>query len=160
MPAYPGVANAVVPVASNISPIQLEKGESQYVFGVLAATATQLPVNDQNVALEAAPIGATGASITVNLQAGNEAQTPPMITVEIRFASAPGAGESIQIQEADTDADAFYITPAAPAYTVTVFTGLFIARVDLSPTGGKFMRVLRTKGANAVACTVKITRLA
>ena len=161
MPSYTGVLGSFVPAPSNASPLALQKGESAYLFGTLATTATQLPVNDQNVALEAAPAGVTGASIAVNLQAGSEGQPPPMVTVEIRFSAAPGAGEIIAIQEADTDADGFYITPSASAYTVTVFDAVkFTARVDLSPTGGKFLRVLRTKGANAVTCTVKVTRLA
>jgi hypothetical protein len=126
---------------------------------VLSSTATQLPVNDSNVTTEAAPAGATQASIaiTVQTQVGDPA---PMICVEIRYASAPGAGEIIAVQEADTHADAFFITPAAAAYTVSTFNSSNAARVDLSPTGGKFMRVQRTKGANAVACTVKLTRLA
>ena len=160
MPQYPGAVGSFVPAASNSSPIALQKGESCFVLGTLAAGATQLPVNEGNVAAEAAPAAPTVSSIAVNLQAGDEAQPPPMVCVEIRYASAPGAGEQVVIQEADTDADGFYITPSNSAYTVTAFNANNAARVDLSPTGGKFMRVQRTKGANAVACSVKITRLA
>lgn len=158
MPTYPGAAGSFVSASSNLSPIALQRGESVYVLGQLAAGATQLPIHDGNVALEAAPAIATQASLAVNLQAGSETMPLPLVTVEVRFASAPGAGETIAIQEADTDADGFYITPAAASYTISTFTNN-VARVDLSPTGGKFMRVLRTKGANAVSCTVKITRL-
>jgi hypothetical protein len=157
---YPGVANSLTWVGSGLSGKNLDKGSSEYVLGVLAASASQLPINDTNVAYENAPAGATEASISVNLQAGYEGDPPPMVCVEISYASAPGAGETIQIQEADTDADGFYITPSNTAYTVSAFTANNVARVDLSPTGGKFMRVLRTKGANAVGCKVKITRLA
>jgi hypothetical protein len=162
MPAYPGVAGATAWVGNNTSGLQLEKGDYQYLFGLLAATATQLPVNDTNVTPEAASAAASQASISVNLQAGSEAMdAPPMICVEVRYPSAPGAGEVIAIQEADTDADAFYITPAAAQYTINngSLTSPFVARVDLFTTGGKFLRVLRTKGANAVACTVKVTRM-
>ena len=152
MPAY-------VAPPSNVSPIALQKGESVYVVGTLAAGATQLPLSDNNVADEAAPAGASIPSIAVNLQPGFEGMPAPMVCVEIAFPSAPGASEQIEIQEADTDIDLAYITPSAAAYTVTTFTNNR-ARVDLSPTGGKFMRVKRTKGANAVGCRVKITRLA
>lgn len=156
MPPYPGVALATVPVASNASPIQLQKGESCYLVGKLAAGATQLPVNDQNVAGE----NFAGASIAVNLQPGSESMPPPMVTLEFHFAAAPGAGESFAIQEADTDADAYYITPTNSAYTVATFNANGVARVDLSPTGGKFLRIFRTVGANNLSCTVKATRLA
>lgn len=158
MPAYPGVAVATVPVASNVSPIALQKGESCYVWGKLKAGATQLPVSDTTVAVEAILAGA--ASIAVNLQPGNESQPPPMATVEIHFDGAPGVAE-IDVQEADTDADAFYITPAAAAYTIVpTATGNFNTRADLSPTGGKFMRLFMKTLPNAVNVWAKITRLA
>jgi hypothetical protein len=159
MPQYPGAAGSFTFVSSNSSGLQIESGEQVYVLGALAASATQLPINDSNVTFEAAPAGATESSISVNIQSGNKSEPVPLVCVEIRYNGAPGAGETIQIQEADTDADGFYITPAAAAYTVSAFNANNAARVDLSPTGGKFMRVLRTKGANAVGCTVKITRL-
>jgi len=158
MPNYPGAAGATVPVQSNASPIALQKGESVYVFGVLAAGATQLPVNDNNVAFEAASALAIQPSIAIDLQP-SETNAPPMVCVEVHTNGTPGAAESIAVQEADTDADGFYITPTNAAYTIAVGASGF-ARSDLSPTGGKFMRVSRTKGANAVGATVKITRLA
>lgn len=156
MPNYPGAANATASVKSNLSPIGLSKGDSQYVFGVLAAGATQLPVNDGNVAGEqpAAP----QASIAVQLQP-QDGGPPPMITVEGAFSGAPGAF-NVQIQEADTDADAFYITPANASYTITAVSSQNTFRVDLSPTGGKFVRVLLSSRGNAVNFTCKITRLA
>lgn len=157
MPNYPGTANSFVPTASNLSPIALQKGESVYVFGILAAGATQLPVNDLNVTGESpAP---PQASIAVNLQAGDEAQPPPMVCIEGRFSGAPGAF-NVQIQEADTDADGYYVTPSNTAYTVTAVGANQNFRVDLSPTGGKFMRILLSSRTNAVAFTCKVTRLA
>lgn len=157
MPAYPGTAGAYVSAKSNLSPIALEKGESHYLFGKLGATGTQLPITDATVAGETI----AGASIAVNLQAGSEGQPPPMVCVEIYFpAGAPGSGETIAIQEADTDADGLYITPANSAYTVSSFNANNAARVDLSPTGGKFLRVTRTIGSNNQAVVVKATRLA
>ena len=158
MPLYPGVTLAAIPVASNASPIALQKGESCYVFGKLSTTATQLPVNDNNVAMET--IVAGQSSIAVNLQAGSEVMPPPMVTVEIRFSAAPGTFE-VDIQEADTDADAFYVLPTATAYTVnTVNATTQVVRVDLSPTGGKFMRLYVKTLTNAVNMTAKVTRLA
>jgi hypothetical protein len=160
MPPYPGAPGASAPAASNASPIALaDPGDYCYVLGQLASTATQLPVNDTNVANEAAPVGSTESSIAVALLSRDSA-APPAVSVEVFYPSAPGSGESIAIQEADTDADAFYITPTNSAYTISSFSSANTARSDLSPTGGKYMRVLRTKGANAVACRVKITRLA
>ena len=156
MPNYPGAAAATAPAASNLSPIALHKGESAYAFGVLKSGATQLPVQDGNVTGEqpAAP----QASIAVNLQS-SETNSPPMVCVEGLFSGAPGAF-SVQIQEADTDADAFYTTPSAAAYTVTAVGTNQQFRVDLSPTGGKFLRVLLSSRTNAVNLTCKISRLA
>lgn len=159
MPNFPGPANGTTPVLSNASPIALHKGESVYLFGVLSASATQLPVNDSNVTFET-PAASPQASIAVCLVGAEEGSPPPMVTVEVLTNGAPGAGETIAIQEADTHADAFFITPIAAAYTITSFNANNAARSDLSPTGGKYLRVLRTKGANAVGATVKVTRLA
>ena len=152
MPAYQGTANAVVPVQSNSGPIALQKGESCYVVGQLKAGATQLPVMESNVATE----NFAGASIPVNIQSQG-GDYAPGIGVEISYASAAGAGESVAIQESDTDADGMYVTPSATAYTIATAAAL-VARADLIPTGGKFIRVVRTRGANVVGCTIKITR--
>jgi hypothetical protein len=160
MPDYPGADGSFVPVASNASPIALQKGESAYLIGLLAAGSTQLPVNEGNVAFEPASVDAAEPSLAVCLQAGAESMPPPMVCVEVRFNGAPGAGEIIAIQEADTDADGYYITPSNANYTINAFNANNAARVDLSPTGGKFLRLLRTKGANAVGCIAKVTRLA
>lgn len=155
---YPGIAGATVPAASNVSPIGLQKGESCYVWGTLAAGATQLPINEGNVAVE--EVAQNTASIAVNLQAGSETMPPPMVTIEIHFDSTPGVAE-IDIQEADTDADAFYITPTNAAYTVVPSTtSPFNTRVDLSPTGGKFMRLYMKTLPNDADVWAKITRLA
>jgi hypothetical protein len=159
MPNFPGTPGGTTFVASNASPIAIAKpGDYVYVFGLLAASATQLPVNDTNVAFEAAP-GAPQASIAVELPCAENAP-PPMVCVEVLTNGAPGAGESIAIQEADTHADGFFITPTNPAYTIATFNSNNAARADISPTGGKFLRVQRTAGANAVGAKVKITRLA
>jgi hypothetical protein len=155
MPSFPGAAGGTSPVLSNASPIVLAKpGDSCYLFGTLAASATQLPVNESNVANE----NLAGASIAVELPDAENAG-PPAISVEVIFAAVPGAGESIAIQEADTHADGFFITPSNAAYTINSFNANNAARSDLSPTGGKYLRVNRTRGANAVAGTVKVTRL-
>jgi hypothetical protein len=158
MPLYPGALGATAPVTSNISPIALQKGESCYVWGTLAAGATQLPVNDTNVAVE--EVAAGTASIAVNLQAGFEGMPPPMVCIEVHFDSTPGVAE-IDVQEADTDADAFYITPVAAAYTLVPTTvSPFNNRIDLSPTGGKFMRLFMKTLPNDADVWAKITRLA
>lgn len=163
MPSYPGALLATAPIFSNISPIALQKGEYCYVWGVLSSTATQLPVDDHNVVSETpAGLGVNGivwSSIAVCLQS-QQGDTPPMVCVELHFDAAPGAFE-VDIQEADTDADAFYILPGGTAYTINVVNATTQnARVDLSPTGGKFMRLFLKTLANAVKVRAKITRLA
>lgn len=158
MGIYPGVTGAIVPVQSNLSPIALSKGDSAYVWGVLAAGATQLPINESNVAVE--EIAAGTASLAVVLTAGEPGSPPPMVCIEIHFDSTPGVFE-VDIQEADTDADAFYTTPTNAAYTVNAVNATtFNVRVDLSPTGGKFMRLFMKTLPNDADVWAKVTRLA
>lgn len=157
MPSYPGAGGSFTPVASNLSPVSTEEADSVYLLGVLAATATQLPVNDNNVTFEAAPAGATVASIAACITGGGETQTPPAVSLEVHTNGAPGAGETIQLQEADTDADAYYQNIGA---ALSTFTNN-VQRADyVNTVTGKFVRVLRTKGANAVGVTVKFTKAA
>ena len=157
MPLYPGIAGATVSAPSNISPVYLDKGSSHYVFGKLSTTATQLPVIDSNVTAEA--IVAGQASMAVTLAPGAQGDAAPSVAVEVRFSAAPGTFE-LDIQEADTDADAFYITPTNTTYQISAVNATtFIARADLSPTGGKFMRVFMKTLTNVVNTTCKITRL-
>jgi len=165
MGQYPGVAGGTVPVNSPISPIALSKGDSTYVWGVLNATATQLPINDNNVIGEEVAVGT--ASLAVVLSAGEPGSPPPMACIEVASVvppgltpAAPGTFE-IDVQEADTDCDAAYIQPSNTVYAITVVVAATDrARVDLSPTGGKFMRLFLKTMANDVDWVAKITRLA
>ncbi len=159
MPSYPGVANSATVVPSNLSPISLSlPGDSCFLFGTLKAGATQLPITDTTVSGETPAAGQ--ASIAICLAAGDN-QPAPMVSLEGIFSGAPGTFE-VDVQEADTDADAFYITPAAPAYTITALgnstSNSF--RVDLQPTGGKFMRAKLVSRANNVTLILKASRLA
>ncbi len=158
MPSYPGVAGAKTSVSSNLSPLAISQaGDYAYLFGTLSAGATQLPITDATVTGET-PLAGT-ASIAVALPA-RDSGAVPLISFEGIFSGAPGSFE-VDIQEADTDADAFYITPTAAAYTVTAVNATTQAfRVDLSPTGGKFMRAVLKTRANAVTFILKVTRLA
>lgn len=158
MPLYPGQIGALIPTAiDNAGVIALQVGEFVYVFGKLATTATQLPVQDGNVANETILTGQ--ASIAVNLQF-SESNSPPMVCVEGIFSAAPGSFE-VDIQEADTPADGLFILPTNAAYKVTAVNAISQAfRVDLSPTGGKLMRLFMALLTNAVTCRMKITRLA
>ncbi len=167
MAQYPGASGATAPAKSNISPIALHQSESHYVFGKLASGATQLPIQDGNVAGEATGV-LPYASVAVNLQMSN-VNAQPMVCIEVAFVlattglpSAPGAFE-VDIQEADTDADAAYFTPTNANYTInTVNATSQRVRVDLSPTGGKFMRLSVKTLTNAATVNIlgKITRLA
>lgn len=162
MPNYPGVANATTPVASNASPIALQKGESAYVFGVLASGATQLPVNDNNVAAEAQIAGAISIAVNLTAQMGDP---PQAVAWEFRFSGAPGTFE-LDIQEADTDADAFYVLPSSAVnansalYKVTATIANNIARVEIPGPLSKFQRVKIVSLQNAVSITAKVTRAA
>ncbi len=87
----------------------------------------------------------------------------PAIAFEGWWTGAPGAFE-VDLQEADSDVDAAYILPSNAAYKVTTDatdtnTGNSW-RVDLIPTGGRFMRPRLITRGNAVGLIVKATALA
>jgi hypothetical protein len=155
VPKYPGAAGSFT--LSPVPPTDLEPGIPLYLFGVLAATATALPVNDTNVVGET--ITAPEASIAFTVLGRPAGSPPPAMSFEFTFGGAPGAF-NIQIQEADTDCDNAYITPTNAAYTTTAVTANNVARVDLIPTGGRFMRVLVTTLTNPVTLKAKATCLA
>jgi hypothetical protein len=159
MPLYPNPQGSYTWVSNNKTK-HLNKGDMEYLFGAHASNFTQEPVNDTNVTFETTSVVANAvlSSTAVNIQAGNEASPAPSISIELHYNGAPGSGESVAVQEADTDADLFYITPTNSAYTIASATAQF-SRSDLSPTGGRFVRLQRTVGANAVGMTAKISRL-
>ncbi len=156
MPPYHGAANSFTPSGPG-GPFAsvLRRGQSAYLFGL--PTKTPPIISDANLTLETVAAGT--ASIPLCIASGEPSNSPPMITVELRFSGAPGAFE-LDVQEADTDADGFYVTPSAVAYQVTAVDANQVARVDLSPTGGKFLRVLMKTLTNAVNTSVKVSRLA
>lgn len=158
MPNYPGAASSKTSAPSNISPLALSTpGDSAYLFGTLSTGATQLPITDSTVTGESPAAGTASIAITLPARDGSAV---PMVSFEGFFSGAPGTFE-IDIQEADTDADALYILPSAAAYTVSAVNATTQAfRVDLNPTGGRFMRVLLKTRTNAVSLVVKATRLA
>jgi hypothetical protein len=98
-----------------------------------------------------------GASARITLPMEMTAPAPG-IGVELMYTAAAGAAESVAIQEAYDDDDPLYITPSNTAYTMAI-TALLVATSDLIPTGGRFIRLNRTKGANNVNVVAKIFRV-
>ena len=152
-----------VPLGASVGPSKLECGDSVWLFGLVPAANAG---GADDALIKGEQPAAPQASIPVCIVEPDGSGPAPMICIEISFYStgtltpaAPGAF-NIQIQEADTDADAFYITPAAPAYTVTAVNANNKARVDLNPTGGKFLRALISSRGNAVDCVIKASRIA
>lgn len=145
MPNYGGPANStsVGPTYGSGSnpagPIRLAPGDSVFLFNAEQPAVPQ-------------------ASVEVFLPQPNSPGAAQSVSMEVFFSGAPGAF-SLQLQEADTNTDAFFITPANVTYTITAVTANQTARADLSPTGGKFLRALLNSRANAVNCTVKLTRI-
>lgn len=160
MPNYPGVANATVPSYPSPAnlPRAISQGDSIYLFGLQSNADKSIPISDMNVVGETpAP---PQASIAVGIPPAAGVNGPqPAISVEIGFSGPPGAF-NVQIQEADVDADASYITPSNAAYTMTVVTAQNKARADLTTGAGKFIRILLSSRANLVAMTAKVTRVA
>lgn len=160
MPAYPGAPGAIVPVTSNVSGFALNPGDSAFLVGVLAAGATQLPIQDNNVDFEEAPVGMV--SISACIAGRKEAGSAPAVSLQLIFEIDPGAF-NVQLQEASTDADGCYLTPSAAAFTITSATntgGKFVAFVDDIPTGGRFLRILVKLNPNDADLIAKLSLLA
>jgi hypothetical protein len=157
---YPGVANAAVPAYPNPAnlPRGLAQGDSIFLFGLQSAADKSIPISEMNVVGETPTPPQASIACCMGPVAGINGPQPA-ISVEIRFSGAPGAF-NVQVQEADTDADAFYITPSNLAYTMTVVTAQNIARADLTTGAGKFIRILLSSRTNAVSMTAKVTRVA
>lgn len=89
------------------------------------------------------------------------AGTPVAISFEIDWSGNPGAF-NLQIQDADTDSSANYVTlNTAGTITSTPQTaaGGYVSRVELNPWVGAFGRLyMQTQPANAVTLVAKVCR--
>jgi hypothetical protein len=151
MPLYPGVAGTnTIPAQT---PASLRAGEQIYLVGT-APSGQVPPPNDSNVVGESFVTG--NASVAFTMLGPSSASYAPSVSIQIQFSGAPGIFE-IDIQEADTDADNFYILPTgSTAYKITsVNATTFTAFADLIPTGGRFMRIKVVSLANAVTLICK-----
>ena len=137
MPAYPGVAGSTT--ISPIVPTSMVVGDSVLLFNAETITAPEASI-----------------AVTPIWEAGRPA---PAFVFELLFSGAPGAF-SLQLQEADTDADAYYINPTNTAYTISAVSANQVARTDLIPFGGSKIRAYFASLANAVKATLKVTRVA
>ncbi len=157
IPKYPGVAGSTAPpTAAGPFASALSPGASVFLFGLPVTTPPI--ISDSNVTPEAVAVGEASAAACIDT--GGVRTGPPSVGVELQFSGAPGAFE-VDVQEADTDADAFYVTPTNATYQITaVNAATQIARADLSPTGGKFIRLYVKALANPVNLRAKLTRLA
>ena len=113
MPSY---ANALPPVSVGF-------GESATVI-VPADTIYPAPFKSAQVAL--APTFSTGKV---------------RCAVEIAFSGAPGTF-SANLQTADTDADANYVSIAAGAISSTQMNATNVARIEIADVVGHFARIL------------------
>lgn len=136
MPNYPGtVGSQVSPTVP--PPVAIYPGDSQTVF------SAEQPVIPQ-------------ASDRVHLALGPWENYPPSVSIEGFFSGAPGAFE-IDIQDADTDADAFYQTvPSAGVISAVSTNNTF--RAELVPIKGKFVRAYLKTRTNGVNLTLRFFR--
>jgi len=153
MPAYPGLLNDDTPLTYpstngrlTPAPQGLSRGGFTWLFGVVSVP--QIPPAFEN--LQAlVPIASNRASV----QIGN-ALPLESISVEVEFSAAPGVFE-IDIQDADTDADAFY--QQIPNAKITAVSAQNVARFELNPFTGKFIRVVLKSLTNNVGIRLKVT---
>jgi hypothetical protein len=83
---------------------------------------------------------------------------PPSVSIQVKFAGAPGAFE-FDIYESDGDGSSNDYLQIPTAGSITTVSSNNVARVDLSPFLGTYIAIYcKTANANAVNASVKITR--
>lgn len=101
-----------------------------------------------------APGPSNTASVAVQLERQKSASYPFGVSYEVLFSGAPGAFQ-LDIQHADTDTDAAYVT----MNSISAVNSNNSARVELPATWTKFARVkMTTAPANPVTATVQVSR--
>jgi hypothetical protein len=123
---------------------------------ITSGNITAIYPGDQFLLFNAEQPAPGQASQQVCLANAPNATSLPGAAVEIFFSAAPGAF-NVQVQEADTDTDAAYITIPTTG-TITTVSGTNFARVEFPTLKAKFLRVLLSTRTNAVNLTVKVTR--
>jgi hypothetical protein len=81
-----------------------------------------------------------------------QANMPNCISIEVQFGGSPGAFQ-IDVEAADTDAEAFYIKVGTGLSTLGSGN---VARLEIPSIVAKFVRLKMTTRTNAVAVTAKI----
>lgn len=158
----PGIGPNNVALGASQIPTDLKPGDSAWLFGIVPA-ANAGGANDALIKGEQPAAGTASIPICVGPMGSGGT---PMVCFEVSFyatgtlnPAAPGAFE-IDIQEADSDADAFYILPTNTTYTINAVNAVTQkVRIDVSPSGGRFMRALLKTRTNAVDVVIKATRM-
>jgi len=100
---------------------------------------------------EAVAVGESSFAVQLRRNRGNF--YPWGVSVELSFSANPGAFQC-DVQIADTDADANYITIGS----ITNVNAGFVGRLDLTTLWPKFLRLNMVSLANAVNVTAQVTR--
>jgi hypothetical protein len=133
MPNYPTTVSATTLPA--FPPTALWPGEFAYLFNAESPAAPQ--------ASDRVAIG------------NKDMNYPASISVEVQFSAAPGAFE-LDVQDADTDADAYYQNVSGGQ--LTAVSAAFTGRIELVPIKGRFLRVRLASLDNAVQVTARVQR--
>jgi hypothetical protein len=156
MPPYPGLLNDDTPLTSPFTgtpprltpaPQGLSRGGFTWLFGIVSVP--QVPAAFELGLSALVPIASLRASVQIS-----NALPLESVSIEVEFNGAPGVFE-IDIQDADTDADAFY--QQIPNAKITAVSAQNIARFELKPFTGKFIRVVLKTLTNNVGIRLKVT---
>lgn len=112
-----------------------------------------LRTNQQKFLFNNETVAAGSASIAVQLDRIAHSSYPWGASFQLKFAGSPGVFE-FDIQVADTDTDADYITVAQ----LTSVSTTFVTRYDLTNLWPKFVRGFVNTLGNAVNTTLLVTR--
>jgi len=77
---------------------------------------------------------------------------PRAMAVEIKFSADPGSFQ-VDLQTADTDSDAYYVTKESVSFT----NAAWVCRIEVGTVVAKFVRLFMPELANVVSVTATIS---
>lgn len=150
MPPYQGTANSLT--TNPVIPQSLASpGDVAWVWGTLPVQNSTFDASVNAVTSENTPANGTASQPVYVGPSPGPTGVAPLVDVEIIFDQNPGA-INLQVQCAEGDSDAEYLTPSNPQFTITAVVNKgtkYIATASFLPLNAPFARLLQSSVANA-----------
>ena len=140
-------------------PTLTSPGDLGWVWGIIpAGNLTDMSVNA--VTSENTPANGTSSQPVYVGPSPGLTGVPPLVDLEVIFDANPGA-INLQVQCADGDSDAEYLTGSNAAFTITASTQhgtKYLATTSFNPANASFLRLLASSIATPTTWRARFTR--